>query len=98
MSCHARAVTDRCVVTCIIASFVDLVWWNSLTPVDQASQANIDILVSVTEQIKLAEVSAWADASRRKEEGEGTGVSDDSVTVGEQNSRPTNKNVVHPEP
>ncbi len=96
MSCHARAVTDRCVVTCIIASFVDLVWWNSLTPVDQASQANIDILVSVTEQIKLAEISAWADASRQKEEAESA--SHDSVTVGEENSRPSNKNAVHPEP
>jgi hypothetical protein len=44
-----------------------LMWWNLLTPVDQNSQTNINMLVSLTEDTKLTEVNAWADASRRKE-------------------------------
>ena len=35
--------------------------------VDQMSQLHINTLVSVGEDIKLSEVSAWADASRQKE-------------------------------
>ena len=45
-----------------------LMWWNLLTPVDQNSQANISILVTVAEDIKLTEVNSWADASRQKEQ------------------------------
>ena len=37
-----------------------LLWWDSLTPVDQNSLSNIDRLVSVGEEIKLAEVHSWA--------------------------------------
>ena len=37
-----------------------LLWWDSLTPVDQNSLSNIDRLVSVGEDIKLAEVHSWA--------------------------------------
>ena len=37
-----------------------LLWWDSLTPVDQNSLANIDRLVSVGEEIKLADVHSWA--------------------------------------
>ena len=42
-----------------------LLWWDSLTPVDQNSQSNIDRLVSVGEEIKLAEVHSWAVSSPR---------------------------------
>jgi hypothetical protein len=42
-------------------------WWNGLTPVDQNSQINIDKLVTLVEDTKLAEVHAWADALRRKD-------------------------------
>jgi hypothetical protein len=44
-----------------------LLWWDSLTSVDQNSLPNINRLVGVGEDIKLAEVNAWADASRQKE-------------------------------
>ena len=37
-----------------------MLWWDSLTPVDQNSLANINQLVSVGEEIKLAEVHSWA--------------------------------------
>ena len=40
-----------------------LLWWDSLTPVDQNSQSNIDRLVSIGEEIKLAEVHSWAVSS-----------------------------------
>ena len=40
-----------------------LLWWDSLTPVDQNSQSNIDRLVGVGEEIKLAEVQSWAVSS-----------------------------------
>eukprot|EP01051_Picozoa_sp_SAG22_P007816 SAG22_NODE_565_length_9046_cov_142.250475_4_plen_84_part_00 len=43
-------------------------WWNGLTPVDQNSQTNINTLVTLTENIKLTEVNAWADASRQNEQ------------------------------
>ena len=42
-----------------------MLWWDSLTPVDQNSQSNIDRLVSVGEEIKLAEVHSWAVSSPR---------------------------------
>lgn len=41
-----------------------LLWWNGLTPVDQNSQANINRLVTTSEDIKLSEVNAWADVRR----------------------------------
>ena len=44
-----------------------ILWWDSLTPVDQNSQRNINHLVSTGEGIKLSEVIAWADASRRRD-------------------------------
>ena len=37
------------------------------TAVDQNSQGNINRLVVAGEQIKLGEVSSWADASRSRE-------------------------------
>ena len=40
---------------------------------DQNSQANINILVTVVEDIKLTEVNSWADASRQKEQLEADG-------------------------
>ena len=49
-------------------SLADQSWWDGLTPVDQNSQTNINTLVTVTEDIKLTEVNAWADASRQKEQ------------------------------
>lgn len=53
-------------VPCWVAA--DQSWWNGLTPVDQNSQTNINTLVTVTEDIKMTEVNAWADASRRNEQ------------------------------
>jgi hypothetical protein len=41
-----------------------LLWWDALSPVDQNSQANINRLVTTSEDIKLSEVNAWADVRR----------------------------------
>ena len=43
-------------------------WWDGLTSVDQNLQHNINKLVIATEDTKLSEVNAWADASRQKEQ------------------------------
>lgn len=64
-----------------------LLWWDSLTAVDQNSQTHINRLVSVGEAIKTGEVDAWADAGRHREEshakaaggGDGQGVRRDST-------------------
>ena len=45
-----------------------IMWWNTLTPVEQSSISNINMLVSSGEQIKMAEVGAWADASREQQQ------------------------------
>jgi hypothetical protein len=45
-----------------------LLWWDSLTPVDQVSQANIETLVNLGESIKVYEMLAWADANREIDE------------------------------
>ena len=68
-------------------------WWNGLTAVDQNSQANIDTLITVVENIRLTEVNAWADASRQRER------SDNAIdeTAAAADSKP-NKNAIHPEP
>ena len=39
-------------------------WWNTLTPVEQSSIGNIDMLVSSGEQIKMTEMGAWADSQQ----------------------------------
>ena len=57
---------NRC-TNAIIALKNHILWWNGLTPVDQNSLININRLVMLGEQVKMSEVSSWADASRQKE-------------------------------
>ena len=45
-----------------------LLWWDSVSPVDQVSQVNIETLVDIGESIKVSEILAWADASREIDE------------------------------
>ena len=52
----------------IVALENHLIWWNSLPAVEQTSLSNINRLVSEGEEIKMAEVNAWADVSRAREE------------------------------
>jgi hypothetical protein len=51
----------------VVAIENHLLWWNTLPAVEHNSLTNIKRLVGVGEDIKLAEVSAWADASRQNE-------------------------------
>ena len=44
-----------------------------MTPVDQNSQAHINRLVNVGEDIKLQEIKAWSDASHQEEENDHDG-------------------------
>ena len=48
----------------IVALKNHILWWESLSSVDQNSQLHINRLVMTVEDIKLNEVSAWADANR----------------------------------
>ena len=48
-------------------------WWDSLTPVDRKSQAHINRLVNVGEEINLQEIKAWSDASHQEEENDHDG-------------------------
>jgi hypothetical protein len=49
----------------IVAIENHLLWWDSLPAVEHNSITHINRLVNVGEDIKLAEVNAWADASRQ---------------------------------
>lgn len=59
--------------TAILSITNHIMWWDSLNSVDKNSQTNISRLVTVGEEIRLNEISAWADASRQKEDGEEEG-------------------------
>lgn len=81
----------------VVALKNHLMWWNQLTPVDQNSQTNINTLVSVTEDIKLTEVNAWA-ASRQQEPDrtdQTTEAGADIQSVGRKDQRKTGDGEYH---
>ena len=62
--------TDRKInrYTGAVLAIKDLMhWWNGMTAVDRNSLVNINKLVLTDEDIKMSEVNAWVDASRRAE-------------------------------